>query len=258
AGSSGGRRYHLVYRTQLEPRAAWYRFRTTDRYGVQATFSAYFEFFTQLRADGVPLADGDPVSTTAAMTLLVRSPKPLAPGTDLTVAVNGVDVPFTFQPAPGDPSGREWVLAWSHAPYAIDLYTVVLTVSGGVPQQHTFRVTTGPNDLQLLDVFNFPNPFQEERGTAFSFFLAASGPADLMIRVFTVGGKLIYERVERGLAPGYHQLPWDGRDAQGDLIANGVYPYRVVATNGSKSQTYTGRLVKLRNPHHTDETATTP
>jgi Peptidase family C25/Propeptide_C25 len=258
AGSSGGRRYHLTYHTILEPRPSYYRFRTTDRYGVQSTFSAYFEFFTQLRADGVPLADGDPISPTAAMTMLVRSPKPLVPGTDLTLAVNGVDVPFTFQPAPGDPSGREWVLAWAHGPYGIDLYTVVLAVSGGVPQQHTFRVTTGPNDLQLLNVFNFPNPFQEENGTAFSFFLAASGPVDVLIRVFTVGGKLMYERVERGLAPGYHQLPWDGRDAQGDLIANGVYLYKVVATNGSKSQSYTGRLVKLRNPHHSEETATTP
>jgi hypothetical protein len=258
AGSSGGRRYHLLYETQLEPRATVYRFRTTDRYGITATFTAAFEFFTQLRANGVPLADGDPVPPTAAMTMLVRSPKPLTPATDLTLTVNGTATPFTFQPSPGDASGREWILAWDHAPYGVDLYTVVLGVNGGVPQEHTFRVTTGGNDLQLLNVFNFPNPFQEERGTAFSFFLAAGGPVDVMIRVFTVSGKLIYERVERGLAPGYHQLPWDGRDNEGDQIANGVYLYKVVATNGTKSQTYLGRLVKLRNPHHADETATTP
>jgi hypothetical protein len=190
------------------------------------------------------------------MSMLVHSPKPLVPSTDLTLTVNGVTQSFTAAPAAGDDSGREWLVSWDHAPYAVDLYTVRLGVAGGVEQLHTFRVITGGDELQLLNVFNFPNPFQEERGTAFSFFLAAGGPAELMIRVYTVGGRLIYERVEHGLAPGYHQLAWDGRDADGDLIANGVYLYRVIASNGSKSFTVTSRLVKLRNPHTSEDTAT--
>ena len=262
AGSSGGRRYHLVYRTQLEPRPTWYRIRTTDRYKVASDFQAYFEFFTQLRANDKPLADGDPVPPTAAMTMLVRSPRPLVPASDLTLTVSvtgtsdpGVPVAFTAEPA--DDSGREWILSWDHAPFAINPYTVRLEVNGGVEQLHTFRVTVGGNDLHLVNVFNFPNPFEEKRGTAFSFSIDAGGPVDVMIRVFTVGGRMIYERVESGLSPGYHQLAWDGRDAEGDLLANGVYLYRVIATNGSKSQTYTGRLVKLRDPHRAEDTATT-
>jgi flagellar hook assembly protein FlgD len=74
-----------------------------------------------------------------------------------------------------------------------------------------------------------------------------------MIRVFTPSGRMIYERVERNLSPGYHQLAWDGRDHEGDLLANGVYLCRVIARTQSSNATRTLRLVKLRKPHRADD-----
>ena len=251
-GASGGRRYHLSYATTLRPESYSYTFVTTDRYGVTGRFNAVFQFLTQLMLDTAVLADGDPVPPSGHVALRLFSPKPLTPAADLILTVNGVNQPFTAAPVPGDPSGREWTLSWTHAPYPIDQYTVVLSVAGGGTHTHTFRVLVGGSELQVQNAIAFPNPFDEEGGTAFSFTLVSGSPVDLQIRVFTTNGRLIYERDERALAPGYHQLPWDGKDAEGDLLANGVYVYRMLATNGPSKTEHIGRLVKLRKPHRAD------
>jgi hypothetical protein len=55
-------------------------------------------------------------------------------------------------------------------------------------------------------------------------------------------------------------VPWNGRDAEGDELANGVYLYRVSATApGGRHADQLGRLVKLRRPRHVEiPVATTP
>jgi flagellar hook assembly protein FlgD len=139
------------------------------------------------------------------------------------------------------------VLSWSHAPYAPDAYTVRLDVQGGSSHTHTFLV--GEGGVKVNDLVAFPNPF-DDAGTAFSFTLVADGPTDILIRVFTTAGRLIYERTERGMLGGYHQLPWNGVDAEGSSIANGVYLYKLIAANNGGKVEELGRLVRLRKPHH--------
>jgi flagellar hook assembly protein FlgD len=121
---------------------------------------------------------------------------------------------------------------------------------------HHFRVVDGlSTDNRLLrNVLAFPNPCDDQIGSAFSFYLLADGATDVMLRLFTVSGRAIYQRVERGLSPGYHQWPWDGRDMEGDKLANGVYIYKMVATSAGRSDTFDGRLVKLRKPRRSDVT----
>ncbi len=247
-GGLGGRRYHLSYGTTLKPDSYRYTFRTRDRYGVRGDFDVVFQFLTQLRLDDQPLADNDPVPPAGNLSLKLLSPKPLAPLTDLTLFVNGAVQPFAAVAVPGDTSGREWVLSWTHAPYPIDKYEVRLGVAGGGDHIHRFRVVVGGGELRVESPVAFPNPFDDDLGTAFSFLLVSGSPVDVQIRVFTSAGRLVYERRERGLAPGYHQLLWNGRDAEGDKLANGVYLYRMLATNGSDKAEHLGRLVKLRKP----------
>jgi len=245
---SAGRRYHLSYGTTLRPDSYRYTFRTKDRYGVPGDFDVVFQFFTQLRLDDVPIADGDPVPPAANLAMRVLSPRPLVPLADLTMTVNGAAQAFTATPVAGDGSGREWTLSWTHPPYPIDNYEVRLSVNGGGVHTRRFRVVVGGSELKFESMVAFPNPFDDEVGTVFSFLLIAGGPSDLQIRVFTPSGRLVYERLERGLAPGYHQIPWNGRDAENDKLANGVYLYRVLASNGSSKTEHLGRLVKLRKP----------
>ena len=77
--------------------------------------------------------------------------------------------------------------------------------------------------------------------------------ADVKLHVFTQNGRSIYTNVVRGLTPGYHQLAWDGKDSDGDDLANGVYFFRLsVSTPSGASTQQLGRLVKLRRPRRVE------
>jgi len=78
--------------------------------------------------------------------------------------------------------------------------------------------------------------------------------ADVKLHVFSQSGRSIYTSVAHSLTPGYHQLAWNGRDAEGDELANGVYFFRLsVTTRGGATTQQLGRLVKLRRPRHVVE-----
>jgi flagellar hook assembly protein FlgD len=132
-----------------------------------------------------------------------------------------------------------------------------LTVAGGQVLTHNFAVTTAVGDLKVQDLFAFPNPF-DAFGTRFSFALLGSDPADVKIDIYTVSGRRLNTLLHPDLSPGYHQLAWDGNDAEGSALANGVYLYRLSAvTVGGKHVEQLGRLVKLRKPRRV-EVETTP
>jgi hypothetical protein len=86
--SGGGRRYHIVFRTLLTAGSYTYRFHTTDRYGTAGQFDAVFSFETQLSSAGGIVRNGDVVGPNAALTLLLLSPSPLVPATDLALTLD--------------------------------------------------------------------------------------------------------------------------------------------------------------------------
>ncbi len=99
-------------------------------------------------------------------------------------------------------------------------------------QQVTFTTATA-TDLTIANVVNYPNPFEDE--TTFTFqFQSPNGIADAMIKVYTVTGRLI-RQIEDFARPGFNKIPWDGRDEDGNLLANGVYLYKIVINDGEKT-----------------------
>jgi len=168
-------------------------------------------------------------------------------------------VAFTADTAAGDPSGRSLRLDLQNPALAGGDHALQLTAAGGAMRAHTFRVTvTGP-EMRLRDPLAFPNPMEDE-GTWFSFYLESRTAADVLLRVFTVTGRLLYERRLDDVPPSYQQLHWDGRDHEGSEIANGTYVYRLIVRNqDGRSSDHTGRLVKLRRPRQTAaDDGTTP
>jgi hypothetical protein len=87
------------------------------------------------------------------------------------------------------------------------------------------------NETSFKDVNNFPNPMKNQ--TTFSFTLTGNQlPTECKIKIYSVAGRVIKEIiVPAGI--GFNQIQWDGRDADGDYIANGVYMYRVVFKGSS-------------------------
>ena len=250
----GGRHFKLVYRTQPAPLSQTFAVVARDRNGLDQRTDIRLQLDAVLRSGGAPINDNDEVAASAVLSLLVLSPAPIAnPLTDITLTLNGAAVTFTATATPTDPSGREWVLNWTHGDYPIDDYTLVMSIKNGGSVTRHFRVTAGAAKLALRDLFPFPNPFDND-GTHFSFMLLGTETANIKIHVFTQAGKSIYVGVVNGLAPGYHQIAWDGHDAEGAELANGVYFYRVSVTAASGATTQQlGKLVKLRKPHHETE-----
>ena len=72
---------------------------------------------------------------------------------------------------------------------------------------------------------NYPNPFS--RFTEFTYELTV--PAEVEIKIFTLSGRLIRSLKGTGSAGFNSGIVWDGRDQDGDRIANGVYIYKIVA-----------------------------
>ncbi len=74
---------------------------------------------------------------------------------------------------------------------------------------------------------NYPNPFNPE--TFIEFALPQS--SHVTIRIFNLVGEEIRKLVDETLAPGYHQVTWDGKDGAGHLMPTGVYLYKMQAAN---------------------------
>ena len=110
----------------------------------------------------------------------------------------------------------------------------------------SFR-TSASSELMLAEVVNFPNPFIDQ--THFTFQLVSpTGNADVTISVYTVTGRKIYE-IRDFAEQGFNKLPregWDGRDWDGDLIANGVYLYKIVIDDGTKKVEMIEKLAVVR------------
>ncbi len=90
-----------------------------------------------------------------------------------------------------------------------------------------FDVISTPT-LNVARTYLFPNPTRSSGpGAGGTFIVDAPGDSvNTLIRLYTVSGKLIRTLKSFG-ALGQVQIPWDGRDAEGDALANGTYLYKV-------------------------------
>ena len=73
-------------------------------------------------------------------------------------------------------------------------------------------------------------------------------PEELTLRIFTISGRLIKEikRTAPELKIGFNSITWDGKDEDGDLPANGVYLYKIIAKKDSKIVTVTEKLAIVK------------
>jgi hypothetical protein len=221
--------------------SAGYSFTVTGNQGPQ------IQFFS----DGIRLMDGDYVATnpTIRAKLPTQSGPPPAPPT-ISFYVDNVLL--------SKPSASTGVLAQTSEdptffPALQDgRHELRITVAqpnmlGGIDSLQNRITVNVLGQARILQVFNYPNPFTRE--TLFTFVLTGSAvPDEVSIRIFTVAGRKIREiSVPQGaLQIGFNQVRWDGRDTDGDEIANGTYLYQVRLKSTTASVSEISKLVKLR------------
>lgn len=107
--------------------------------------------------------------------------------------------------------------------------------SGTTAYEINFEVV---NQNAVSNVLNYPNPFSTS--TRWVYTLTGDQVPDRFeISVYTISGKLVkvIDLAEMGeVRYGYNisDYSWDGRDEFGDLLANGVYIYKVTAKIGDQ------------------------
>jgi hypothetical protein len=220
---------------------------------------AYYTFTTsggatdgdvRIYSDGVEVADGDFISSKP--TLLVK------PRRNEGVAVSSVELFVDNLPFSGDASHSHAVMGnvMSEASFNPTLtdgehelkILAVLASEVGDIDSLTRRVSVKVlSESRIIQIFNYPNPFRQE--TYFTVMISGSAsPDELGIRIFTVGGRKIREIVvpRNMLQVGFNRVYWDGRDAEGDEVANGYYFYQVSLKAGGKTVSSVEKLVKAR------------
>lgn len=102
------------------------------------------------------------------------------------------------------------------------------------------------DDLVVRDIYNYPNPFAGR--TTFTFQQNLSEPVDVKIRIFTISGRLIKEIEQQYINDKYVTIDWDGRDADGNELANGTYLYKIIVntSDGRFNKSYLGKLAVIR------------
>lgn len=110
----------------------------------------------------------------------------------------------------------------------------------------SFIVGEQNNEVVIRNLLNYPNPIKN--GTFFTFESSSSGAGK--IDIYTVNGTKIQSIPTFDVKIGYNNTltaNWDGRDRNGNDVANGVYLWKlqVTADNGKKTESI-GRSVVLK------------
>jgi hypothetical protein len=110
----------------------------------------------------------------------------------------------------------------------------------------TFFDVASTDQLRISDVFNYPNPFAG--ATEFTFRQNLLTPLTVKVRIYTVAGRLVQSLDAAVAGDPFIRIPWDGRDRDGDVLANGAYLYKlIVATaDGRFTSEVLGRMAVLK------------
>lgn len=114
-------------------------------------------------------------------------------------------------------------------------------------QEIVFFTVVAGNDLYITDVYNYPNPFNS--GTTFTFQKNNINSAvDVDVKIYTIAGRLVKNLESKGVLDNFVKIDWDGRDQDGNQIANGTYLYKILvkSTDGTFNKSVLGKLAIVR------------
>ena len=176
-----------------------------------------------------------------------NSPTPVSDTSAVNVFLDGVRIPFASSEASAqlviaEKSKGQTTIRFSpvlsDGPHTLEI--LAADPSGNrVYHRSDFRVIS---KLRLLRVMNYPNPMSHQ--TDFTFLLTQ--PAEVEVKIYTVAGRLIRAFHQGWASAGFNTIRWYGRDEEGDDIANGVYIYKIRASNDSEQTEAVSKLMIMR------------
>jgi len=104
-------------------------------------------------------------------------------------------------------------------------------IAGLVLDSSSASIAQAGTSLEIQDLHNYPNPTRDGR-TIITYRLN-SEPDKVRIEIFNVAGRLVRVIENAPSSSGLNEYLWDGKDKHGEMVANGVYFYRLTAWQGT-------------------------
>ena len=124
--------------------------------------------------------------------------------------------------------------------YDLSEIELVLRSTANEPVEFEFAATSGiPEIPTVYDMSaNYPNPFNPMTKIRYDL------PEPQLVRlvVYAVDGRRIATLVNEAMPAGSHEVVWQGRSDEGELVASGIYFFRIEAGTFSK----TGKMTLLK------------
>lgn len=182
---------------------------------------------------------------TSGVELLLRYPCTNSPCPFERVRLNGPDIKIIPATATS-PYQIEFTPELTDGEYVLSaqLEDASGNASGDVPYEVGFQVKSDPN-FQFKGVY--PNP--SNNNFYFSFELTGNAlPQEFSLEIFSLQGQRIrkFTQDDARFVIGTNELIWNGLDASGGYLPQGLYTYQIQINTGSLSEVVQGKIALIR------------
>ncbi len=207
----------------------------------------------EMSVDNQGFIDGDYISDTPTFSAKIEDANGIDPRQDnIILTKNGDRVPQDEYTVSASPLSSN-VLLITYSPInALDAgeYRIRLQAqdaNGNIEDTGLNAKVAG--GFEIKNIANFPNPFRPGtgigKGTNFAYYLTDRAEK-VTLKIYTLTGKLITTIDTLDPSISYNEYHFDGLDADGDPLANGVYIYKFTATNGDDRVQKVGKILVLK------------
>lgn len=217
--------------------------RAVDVNGRLRTFTMQVRTPIRYLANGVDIVNGVFVQNGSTLRAEVTSPIPLT-ADSLSLLIDGVPVGATISKL--DTPGRRWALEFVATDFLAGTHTIQTAIGGRTAgfDQRTFQITY---EFTLRGVAVVDPRVQGAGcgGSIFQYELSAAA-RKVELQLFSVAGRRVASIDLPGQA-GFNVFCWDGRDSRAHDTAQGVYLFRIRATDtNGKTVSQDGRMIRAR------------
>ena len=184
----------------------------------------------ELTVEHQGFVDGDYVSDTPTISARIED----ANGIDsrpahIILTQNGQRVPADEYVVTASPTNNNLILVTYTPVLEPGAYRIRLQAqdANGNASDAT-RTATVAGEFEIKNIANFPNPFVPGSGTHFAYYLT-KGADEVSLKIYTITGRLILAVDTLDASVSFNEFHFDGYDADGEPLANGVYLYKFTA-----------------------------
>ncbi len=208
----------------------------------------------QITFDGLEIISGDVVSATPNIFISMKDNSPLPIDTsNFFIYLNNNPLSFTkdsliysYTAYPNSESQINWKPKLINGKHVLDV--LAKDASGNFFDTTSYRVSfVVDRENKVYDIYNYPNPFADD--TYFTFNISGTElPEDMNVKIFTVAGRLIrdFDIPVNQLGFGFNKIYWDGKDQDGNSIANGVYFCKFNILNNGEYSSEVKKIAKVK------------